>query len=116
MYETVAYCGLDCARCPACLATQRDDPDELARVAVDWSEEFGMEVKPEMIVCDGCKADSGRLCAFCSICLARDCALAKGVVTCAHCDEYICDTLASNTGYKFGGDEGLARIRRELEA
>jgi len=114
MYEMISYCGLDCSACPAYQATQKDDMEELARVAKEWSEQFKMEIPPESIVCDGCKTgDDARRSGYCSICGVRSCAVERGVDTCAHCEEYACETLQGCPGFHAEGRTTLDRIRGE---
>ncbi len=109
-----SYCGLDCSACPAYIATQNDDMEGLAKVAADWSKQFGMEIPTETVICDGCKADTGRLCGYCSMCAVRGCASGREFVTCAHCDGYVCETLQNCPGYQAQGRENLERIKSEL--
>ncbi|MDY6795475.1 MAG: DUF3795 domain-containing protein [Actinomycetota bacterium] len=109
MHEMTAYCGLECSECSAYLATQKDDMEELARVAAEWSKQFGIEIPAESIICDGCKVEDGRLCSYCSMCQARTCAAGKGLPTCGHCEEYACATLEACPGYPMG-KELLDRI------
>jgi len=33
----IAYCGLDCSKCEGYLATQANDPGQIAKVAKIWS-------------------------------------------------------------------------------
>ena len=64
MDKLIAYCGLDCAKCPAYVATQSGDPAELERVAAEWREAFNMpDLTVESLICDGCLPGqaSGRL-------------------------------------------------------
>lgn len=92
MQEMIAYCGITCSECPACLATQRDDAQELERVAEMWSSE-DLQVKPEHIVCEGCLPGHTRYALFCSDCQARACAIVRGMQNCAYCDDFPCDKL-----------------------
>jgi hypothetical protein len=113
MYEMTAYCGLECGECPAYLATQKDDMEALAKVAEEWSKQFGMEIPAETIICDGCKSGQ-RLCSYCAMCQVRDCAVAKEVPTCGHCGDYVCEMLQVNPGFGAGGKENLDKIREGL--
>lgn len=92
MEEMVAYCGIVCTECPAYVATQSDDTEELKRVAEMWSNEE-WQLKSEDIICDGCLPGHTRYSLFCSDCETRSCAIARGVVNCAHCEDYACDKL-----------------------
>ncbi|MEW6554454.1 MAG: DUF3795 domain-containing protein [Actinomycetota bacterium] len=115
MYEMISFCGLDCSECPAYRATQAGDMEELARVAKEWSEQFKMEIPPESILCDSCKSGEGaRRSGYCDTCQVRICALEGGVVTCAHCDEYGCETLRACPAYSAEGKDRLDEIRDKL--
>jgi hypothetical protein len=94
MYEMTAFCGLDCAACGAYLATQRDDNEARAKLAVQWSTPTET-IKAEDINCDGCKSETGRLLGFCNVCPTRLCGLERGVATCAHCDDYGCERVTA---------------------
>ena len=37
MKNSIAYCGLDCEKCEAYIATQNDDDDLRAKVAKEWN-------------------------------------------------------------------------------
>ncbi len=94
METMTAYCGLDCSQCQAFIATRNDDDAARKKIAREWSEQFGMEMKPEDINCDGCKADSERKIGHCAVCRIRSCGVEKGLENCAFCPEYACDKLA----------------------
>jgi hypothetical protein len=93
MDDLLAPCGLDCGKCPAYIATQANDARALARVADEWSKAFNFKLTLEEVICDGCTTESKRKYAYIKTCGVRLCALARGVRTCAHCDDYGCDTL-----------------------
>ncbi|MHB8084860.1 MAG: DUF3795 domain-containing protein [Dehalococcoidia bacterium] len=88
----LAYCGLQCFKCPAYLATQTDDNKLRADCAQLWSKWAKITIKPEQINCDGCKA-GGRLFFFCNACAVKKCAIGKGLDTCALCSDYVCEKL-----------------------
>jgi len=92
--KMLAYCGLNCAECGAYIAKQTDDDDLRVKTAREWSRP-GDTVSPEDINCDGCKSETGVLFGWCMSCGVRACASGKGVTTCAHCDEFGCDTLGN---------------------
>ena len=94
MRELIAYCGLDCEKCEAYIATMNDDDDLRKKVAKKWSELNNVEITPEMINCQGCRAD-GKKTPFCeSMCPIRMCILGKGYGTCGECpDMENCDRL-----------------------
>lgn len=89
----IAYCGLDCAKCDGYLATQSGNKKEMEDVAKKWSVQFEADVKPEHILCDGCKAQ-GRKSYYCgSLCEIRKCASDKKFDTCIECVDYACAKL-----------------------
>ncbi len=85
MKKLIAYCGLDCEKCDARTATLNNDNALREKVARLWSELNGVEITPEMINCEGCRADGVKT-PFCdSLCPIRQCALGKAVETCGDC-------------------------------
>lgn len=85
MKNRIAYCGLDCEKCDAYLATVRDDQDLREKTAREWSELNHAPIMPEHINCLGCRAEGVKT-VFCeSLCQIRRCALQKGVETCGDC-------------------------------
>jgi len=90
----IAFCGLDCSKCEAYLATQADSGSKRADVAQKWSAQYKADIKPDQINCDGCKSD-GRKFFYCeSLCDIRRCCLVKGLENCAACGDYQCETLS----------------------
>lgn len=94
MKKNLGYCGLDCEKCDAYLATIHNDDELRAKTAKLWSELNGVEILPEMINCEGCRVD-GTKTYFCeNLCSIRKCALVKGCETCGDCTETDkCQTL-----------------------
>ena len=88
-----AFCGLDCSRCDAYIATQTNDDEKREAVAKQWSVQYNSDINKEQINCDGCRSE-GRKFFYCSdICEIRKCCLEKDMVNCAACDMYACDKL-----------------------
>lgn len=79
----IAYCGIICSKCPVYLATQADDDQARAEVAKLWSKQYGMDIKPEDVNCDGCLQKTGRLFSHCRVCDIRACGMEKKISTCA---------------------------------
>ena len=98
MKNEIAYCGLDCGRCEAHLATLRNDDELRRKVAALWSELNGVEIRPEHINCDGCRADGVKTYYCETLCPIRQCALGREVETCGDCGEMeTCEKLAAVT-------------------
>ena len=85
----IAYCGMICTDCEAYKATRAGDTAKLKELALDW---YKKEDDNEIAVCFGCLSDS-RNTEYCSRCGIRACAFARGVETCAHCDDYGCEKM-----------------------
>ena len=107
----IAFCGLDCEKCDAYIATQNDNQALREKTAKLWSELNNASILPEHINCDGCRAD-GRKTVFCeSLCGIRQCALKRGVTTCGDCTEMeTCPTLGAVTA---NSPEALKNLRKQ---
>lgn len=87
MKQLIAFCGLDCEKCDARIATMNNDDALREKTAKAWSEMNKVEITTEMINCMGCRADGVKF-AYCqNMCPIRQCALAKGYETCGDCSE-----------------------------
>lgn len=87
MKDMIGYCGLDCEKCDAYIATINDDQALREKTAKLWSELNNVPILPEHINCEGCRIN-GTKTVFCdSLCSVRQCALKKGVTTCGDCSE-----------------------------
>ena len=85
MKNRITYCGLDCEKCDAYLATVNDDQALREKTAKLWAELNHAPILPEHINCEGCRVD-GIKTVFCeSLCAIRRCAAEKGVTTCGDC-------------------------------
>jgi hypothetical protein len=115
MRRIIAYCGLICSDCEAYIATQADDSAALAQVAAKWLQEFDApEITVQSVICDGCLTDEGRKCGHCAECKIRACAMARGVLNCAHCADYGCEELESFFGYVPAARTVLDGVRHSL--
>ena len=95
MKNLIAYCGLDCEKCEARLATVNNDDELRKKVAVKWSKLNNITITSEMINCEGCRID-GTKTVFCDkLCQIRQCAINKKYETCGDCNEMkICKKVA----------------------
>lgn len=109
--DYIAYCGLDCEKCEARLATINNDDVLRRKVAQKWSEMNNAEILPEMINCEGCKTQ-GIKTYFCErLCEIRRCAVARGMRSCGHCEKVNgCKTVEMITKYSQEAADNLKRI------
>ncbi len=94
MNRYIAYCGLDCEKCEARIATKNNDNNLRKEVAKKWSELNKAYITEEMINCVGCRIDGVKT-PFCeSMCQIRQCAMSKKLETCGSCEDIkTCDKI-----------------------
>ena len=81
----IAFCGLDCEKCNAFIATKNNDQTLREKTAKLWAKLNNAPILPEHINCEGCRMN-GKKTIYCdSLCPIRQCALKKGVTTCGYC-------------------------------
>ena len=95
MRELIGFCGLDCEKCQARIATKNNDDKLRKQVADEWSKLNGILITPEMINCDGCRVNGVKT-PFCDkLCTIQQCALKNGKETCGACSLLdTCDKVA----------------------
>ena len=106
----LAYCGLDCADCYAFKSYATGSEELRIEAAQKWNSP-DYSVVPSDINCLGCKSEEGPHFKWCADCPMRACGIGRGVETCAHCDDFICDKV------KQSGEHNIKRleaIRAEL--
>lgn len=96
MKDMIGYCGLDCEKCDAYIATVNDDESLREKTAKLWAELNNAPILAEHINCEGCRMDGAKT-LFCdSLCTIRQCALQKGVITCGDCLKFDnCSTVGA---------------------
>jgi hypothetical protein len=114
MAEMISICGLKCHTCDAFIATRDDDDAKRAATAEVWSKMYNAELKPEAINCSGCLSEGGVLFQHCTVCEIRKCGKGRGVLNCAHCDDYACDKLTEFFKMVPDAKETLDTIRATL--
>lgn len=90
----LSYCGLVCSECPALVARRRNDNALREEAAAQWSEQYGADIKPDDMNCDGCVSRGGEHFSYCRECDVRACAELRFIDNCAHCPEYACEKLS----------------------
>ena len=88
-----AYCGLDCEKCGAFIATANDDDALRAKTSQEWSKAYNVEIPPESINCTGCTSDGVKFNYCANMCEIRKCARGREVDTCADCSDYGCEKI-----------------------
>lgn len=95
MKDMIGYCGLDCEKCDAYLATVHDDQALREKTAKLWAELNNAPILPEHINCEGCRVDGVKTVYCDSLCPIRQCAMKKASTTCADCPNVDqCETVA----------------------
>lgn len=95
MRNMIGYCGLDCEKCDAYIATINDDQALREKTANLWAELNNAPILPEHINCEGCRVDGVKTVYCNSLCGIRQCALKKGMATCGECSDIEkCQTVA----------------------
>ena len=96
MNKMIGYCGLDCRKCDAYIATKNNDQELREKTAKLWAELNNAPILPEHINCQGCRMD-GTKTVFCdSMCAIRQCAMKKEMPTCGDCLELeTCQTVSA---------------------
>ncbi len=114
MEKMIACCGLLCNECGAFQATQADDDKKRAEVAELWSKEYKADIKPEDINCYGCLSKGKVVFSHPRVCEIRKCGMEKGVLNCAHCSDYPCESLEKFFEMVPASKETLDEIRSKL--
>ena len=89
MNKMIAYCGLDCSKCDAYLATINNDRELREKTAKYWSELNNITIKPEEINCEGCRVDGIKTVYCDKLCLIRKCASSNKYETCGDCEKML---------------------------
>lgn len=109
----LAYCGLDCSKCEAYIATKSNDDNKREIVAANWSKMYGVEINPNEINCHGCHSDV--LFSHCRVCKIRKCGLENKISTCGSCPEYSCEKLKEIHDYDESAKKRLDDIANDIK-
>lgn len=96
--ELLAPCGTYCGVCPYLIAYKTNNESLKEKLAKS------IGIKPEQIVCDGCKSDNPLF--FCKSCAMKTCVAEKDVESCAVCGEFPCIIIE-----KFPFKQFIQRVR-----
>lgn len=107
----IAYCGLDCEKCDAFIATAKNDDAMRAATAEKWSKAFNAPLTALDINCTGCHSTGVKL-VYCEhMCEIRKCASGKSFATCADCSDFSCKTLEGVLAHVPQAREALEGLR-----
>lgn len=112
MEDILGACGLLCNRCEAFLATSADDSEAIVEIAAKWSRQYGVDIPPDSVWCDGCLTEGARKCGHCAECEVRACVVSRGISSCAECEYYLCETISRFFELQPLAKHRLDRIRR----
>lgn len=106
----ISYCGIDCEKCDALIATKTNDSSLRTKVADEISVFTGIKCTPEEVNCTGCRSD-GEKSPYCQkICKARKCAIEKNLIHCGQCKQYPCSELNKIFSFAPQAKEVLDRL------
>ncbi len=105
----LAYCGFDCTKCPIFIATKDNNKNELKNIKHRLEKNNHERMTIEQIKCKGCK--SNIIYKYCKECKLRQCAVSKGVITCALCDFKKCSEVEKIYQYNKKIFEQLTKLR-----
>ncbi len=113
MSDWIAYCGLDCEKCDARIATVRNDDSLREETARRWSELNGVSITKEMINCTGCRMDGVKTPYCDKLCLIRQCAQKRNYKTCSDCPLLSgCETVGAIIG---GNEEARKNLQKLID-
>ena len=107
----IAYFGLNCAECPAYLATLSGYEYYKGKIAQEWSKIYDADISPDDINCMGCKSRKGVHFSHCYECSIRLCAAERNINSCADCAEYVCVDLQELVGLIPYAKQNLEKLR-----
>lgn len=110
--KMISYCGIDCLKCDSYIATQSGNYEELVKVAENLTKLYQTEVKPEYIICDGCRTGE-RHSYFCSnLCKMRNCCIEQGFYSCIECADFACEDLQKELDHVPNAMENLQKLKK----
>lgn len=109
-----SYCGLDCQKCEAYIATKNNDNVQREKIAKKWSDTYKADIKPEHINCTGCKSDGQKFYYTENLCKVRQCASSKNIENCAGCKQFACEDLKFIFKYAPDAEEYLNSQRNQV--
>jgi hypothetical protein len=91
MEPILARCGFRCDLCMAYSPNIVAHPENAPKLSDGWFKYFGFRIPAEKINCPGCLSNSAETLDI--GCPVRPCVVARGLETCASCEDYACGKL-----------------------
>ncbi len=109
----IAYCGIDCSRCKSFIATQSGNNEKLVQAAAELSKVYCAEVKPEYVICDGCRQGK-RHSYYCSnMCKMKKCCIENKFNSCIECHDYPCKELQFELNNNPDAKDNLEKMKAD---
>jgi hypothetical protein len=109
----IGSCGIVCTECPAYIARRTGDDGLREHTAAEWSKQYGADIPPEAVDCDGCLASDGVQIGHCAECEIRACSQqTHDVENCGLCGDYPCDRITAFFEYVPSAREVLDGVSR----
>ena len=89
----IAFCGIDCSKCKALVATEKNDDALRAQVAAEWAKAYNAPITADQINCTGCKSEGVKFVYCENMCEIRKCSNGRKLETCADCADFACERL-----------------------
>jgi hypothetical protein len=99
-----SYCGINCEKCKAYIATITDDDNHKSEIAKEWSMLYKRSFSTDDIVCYGCK--SAVLFSLCSLCGIKTCTQNHSIENCEDCEEFPCEMFNRFLNFQKDNDTG----------
>lgn len=97
---TMTMCGLKCGKCRA-YAKNAENEQEAGSLAEIWLKNYGVQIDPTLLVCDGCRCQKKDARILDDECPVRACVLERHLHHCGQCDEFPCEKFDSRQNYCF---------------
>ena len=86
-----SYCGVNCEKCNAYVATTTGNESLKMKVIKEWGALYKRNFEVEDILCYGCKSDT--LFMLCSLCDIKPCNEKHNVSNCQDCENCPCERI-----------------------
>jgi len=108
----IAYCGIDCSKCDSYLATQSGNDEELVKVSKKLSKLYRADVKPEYVICDGCRVGERHSFYCINSCKMRKCCIENKYNSCIDCTDFPCKELQFELDNNPEAKDTLKKLKR----